>query len=222
MTRASRACVVLGEGDAELGARLRSALEGIGCQVVAEARTADDVVAVTREFEPEVVVLDVRLEGDGILAAERITHEVPSSRLIMVTSSWNDEELYGCVRAGALGYLTEDSLPAALPSAVLRVLRGEPAAAPALVARIIAMFRAAVNRLHHRSSPWDELSDRERAVMELLSVGKTTGEVAERLSLSPTTVRVHVRSVLGKLGVENREKAVTILGNPSVAEPSEE
>ncbi|WP_307806978.1 response regulator transcription factor [Naasia sp. SYSU D00057] len=214
--------VVLADDHRPIRDRIRAALEAGGCEIVGEGANADDAVALTLAFRPDVVLLDIHMPGNGIRAAERIAREVPGTPVVMLTLSRDDDDLFESLRAGATGYLLKDTSPAALPAALHRVLAGEAAIPPALVARVLQHFRASPPRLLRRSGPAEKLSEREREVMELLGQGRSTEEVAKQLFLSPTTVRVHVSSVLRKLAVKDRESAISLLRQPSNPPPRSE
>ncbi len=199
-----------------LRGRIRAALEAGGIEVVAEAGTAEQAVQLTLEHEPDVALLDVHMPGNGIRAALRIGKEAPGTAVVMLTQSKEDEDLFDSLRAGAVGYLLKDTSPAALPVALRSVLAGEAAMPPSLVARVLQEFRGPSRRRFALRSPQTEkLSPREYEVMEMLSQGKSTEEVAKELFLSPTTVRVHVSTVLKKLAVKDRESAFSLLRGDS-------
>jgi DNA-binding NarL/FixJ family response regulator len=129
----------------------------------------------------------------------------------MLTQSADDDDLFDSLRAGASGYLLKAMEPATLADKLRGVLDGEAAMPPKLVARVLDDFREPARRLSRRPAAASRLSSREWEVMELLRSGKTTDEVAKQLFLSPTTVRVHVSSVLRKLAVKDRESAFKLL-----------
>jgi DNA-binding NarL/FixJ family response regulator len=130
----------------------------------------------------------------------------------MLTQSRDESDLFDALRAGASGYLMKDMNPDRLPDALRGVLNGEAAIPRTLVARILDEFRApAVRRFGRKNKAAALLTSREWEVMELLSEGQTTDEVARRLFVAPTTVRVHISSVLRKLRVKDRKSAFDLL-----------
>lgn len=130
----------------------------------------------------------------------------------MLTQSAEDDDLFDSMRAGASGYLLKDTDPGRLAAALRGVLSGEAAIPRRLVARILGEFQAPrSHRFVRRPSAADKLSEREWEVLKLLSEGLSTQAVAERLFLSPTTVRVHVSTVLRKLRVKDRDSAFKLL-----------
>jgi DNA-binding NarL/FixJ family response regulator len=204
--------VVMADDEARLRRRVRETLEADGCEVVGEGASADEAVRLTSKHRPDVALLDINMPGSGIRAAREIARQAPETAVVMLTLSAEDEDLFDSLRAGAAGYLLKDSDPAQLGQALRSVLAGEGAMHPVLVARIMAEFRAAPTRRLGRASPAAaKLSPREWEVISLLGEGISTEEVAARLFLSPTTVRVHVSSVLKKLRVKDRESAFRLL-----------
>ena len=204
--------VVIADDHTRLRARVREALEAGGCTVVGEGATADHAIALCREHRPDVALLDIHMPGSGIHAAQEIGRALPETAIVMLTQSREDEDLFDSLRAGASGYLLKDTDPDKIGDALRGVLAGEAAMPPRLVARIMDEFRAPTKRRFLRSTPAAaKLSAREWEVMELLSDGLSTEEVAGRLFLSPTTVRVHVSTVLKKLRVKDRQSAFKLL-----------
>jgi DNA-binding NarL/FixJ family response regulator len=204
--------VVMADDHTRLRAAVRQALEGGGCVVLGEGATAEDAVRLTLEQRPDVALLDIHMPGSGIHAAQEIARLAPDTAIVMLTQSADDDDLFDSLRAGAVGYLLKDADPAGLPAALRAVLAGEGAMAPRLVARIMDEFRAPTKRrFGRRSAAASRLSAREWEVMQLLGEGLSTEEVAGRLFVSPTTVRVHVSAVLKKLRVRDRESAFKVL-----------
>jgi DNA-binding NarL/FixJ family response regulator len=203
--------VVLADDHAHLRGRIRAALESGGCTICGEGATADEAIELARAHRPDVVLLDIHMPGNGIRAAGQISRDVPETVVVMLTQSTDDDDLFDSLRAGASGYLLKNTYPDELPVVLRRVLAGEAAMSPHLVTRILAEFRGPSRRHQRRSSAAAKLSAREWEVMELLGEGNSTEQVAGRLFLSPTTVRVHVSTVLRKLAVKDRESALRML-----------
>ncbi len=204
--------VVVGDGDADTRSAVIAALEGNQCVVCGEAGTTDEVIAVAVEQRPDVVLLDVDLPGHGITAAREIARRLPATALVMFAAKADDDDLLDSLRAGASGYLMKDTDPARLGFALRGVLNGEAAIPRHLVRRLTEEFRApALPRFVQTSPAAAKLTAREWQVMELLGAGLTTDQVARRLFLSRSTVRVHVSSALKKLRVTDREAAFALL-----------
>lgn len=204
--------VVLADDHARIRRQVRMALEGGGCTVVGEAATADEAIALVAEHRPDVVLLDIHMPGNGIRAAREIAGLHPGLPVVMLTQSVEEDDLFDSLRAGAGGYLLKDTDPRELPGALRAVLAGDGAVSPRMVMRIMDEFRGPTKRRFGRRSPAAaRLSPREWEIMNLLSSGRSTEEVAQDLFVSPTTVRVHVSTVLKKLHVADRESAFRAL-----------
>ena len=209
---ASGISVVMADDHAQVRSILRAALEEGGCEVVGEGSTADEAVRLAVAHEPDVALLDIHMPGNGIGAARRISQELPQTAIVMLTSSREDGDLFDAVRAGASGYLIKGSDPGEIPQQLRDVLAGKAAMPAHLVARVLEEFRAPRKGLLRTSTTAaDKLSPREREIMELLADGMSTDDVAHQLFVSPTTVRVHVSSVLRKLRVKDREGAFRVI-----------
>ncbi|MDQ3416634.1 MAG: response regulator transcription factor [Actinomycetota bacterium] len=203
--------VVIADDHLPMRTVIREALEAGGFNICAEAADAPAAVQLAVGHRPDVVLLDIHMPGNGISAAAAISTALPETAIVMLTSSREDDDLFDSLRAGASGYLLKDTDPARLPAALRAVLAGEAAIPRALVARILGEFRAPARRFLRKSPAAAKLSAREWEVMELLAQGASTDEVARRLFVSPTTVRVHVSSVLRKLRVKDRQGAFDLL-----------
>jgi DNA-binding NarL/FixJ family response regulator len=204
--------VVIADDHAPLRGTVRRALESGGCVVCGEAATGPEAVALVSEHRPDVALLDIHMPGSGIAAAARITTALPQTTVVMLTYSRADEDLFDSLRAGARGYLLKDMNPDRVGAALRGVLDGEAALPRALVARVLDEFRSTSKRkLVFRQRRSAALTDREWETMALLRDGLTTEEVAERLFISPATVRVHVSSVVKKLQATDRAQALRML-----------
>ncbi len=203
--------VVMADDHVHMRSMLRAALEAGGCEVCGEGASAEDAVRLAVELEPDVVLLDIHMPGNGIEAARQVGQQLPQTAIVMLTSSREDEDLFEALRAGASGYLLKGADPAEIPGLLQDVLAGKAAMPATLMARVLEEFRAPKKSVLRRSAAADKLSAREREIMELLGNGMTTDEVAQKLFLSPTTVRVHVSSVLKKLRVKDRDSAFRAL-----------
>ncbi len=204
--------VLLADDHPPVRARIREALEDGGFEVCAEAANATRAVEGAMECRPDVVLLDIHMPGNGIKAARELTDLLPEAAIVMMTQSSDDADLFDALRAGAAGYLLKDMDFDRLPDALRGVLAGEAAIPGTLVARILDTFRTPrVRRFGRKNKAAQLLTSREWEVMELLSDGLSTEDVARRLFISPTTVRVHLSSVLRKLRVKDRHTAFEML-----------
>ena len=189
---------------------IKLALEGHGFSVVGEAADGAGAVEASVRERPDIVLLDIHMPGGGIAACREITAAVPETKVVMLTVSRTDADLFDALQAGAAGYLLKGMDPARLPLAIRGVLDGEAALPRTLAARLIEEFR---ERADHgpialvRRTP-NDLTSREWEVLDAMREGLRTRQIAGRLWISETTVRRHVGSILHKLQVPDREAAV--------------
>ncbi len=187
-----------------------------GFDVCAQAGDAEAAVAAARETRPDVCLLDVHMPGSGIAAASAVFRELPETAVVMLTVSESDEDLFDALRAGASGYLLKGDDPHALGGTLRRILAGEAALPPHLLARVLHEFRGrSGRRVLAGGGGRAGLTEREWTVLELLRDGLSTSEIAGRLFVTPATVRSHVSAILAKLGVRDRAAAVGLLDRPS-------
>jgi DNA-binding NarL/FixJ family response regulator len=205
--------VLLADDHAAVRAGIRLALAGEGFHVVAEAADGPDAVRLAKEVNPDIALLDVNMPGSGIKAAEEIVQALPATVVVMLTVSRDDDDLFAALRAGASGYLLKDTDPGRLPFALRGVLDGEAALPRGLVARLIEEFRTRGKRrrLPLMRQRGVELTEREWEVLEFLHDGLSTADIAERMTISPVTVRRHVSEILKKLRVTTREEAIQLM-----------
>lgn len=193
---------------------VRQALEAAQFEISAEVGDAAAALEAARRDRPDICLLDIHMPGNGIAAAKAIRDEVPETVVVMLTVSLTDADLFDSLRAGAVGYLLKDTSASKLPVALRAVLAGEAALPRTLVARLVAEFRSREDRrqlllLSNRSV---RLTGREWEILDLLRENLTTREIAERLFISPGTVRSHVSAILGKFHVSDRKGALRLLG----------
>jgi DNA-binding NarL/FixJ family response regulator len=208
------ASVLIADDHAPTRADIRSILEEDGrFTVLWEAGDAPAAVAAAVEGKPQVCLLDVRMPGGGVAAAWEISARLPETKIVMLTVSRDDKDLFAALRAGASGYLLKDVAPDRLADALEAVLSGESALPGSLVARLVAEFRDRGPRrrtLVSAESGGAQLTSREWQVLELMRQGMTTAQIARRLVVSPATVRSHVAAILRKLRVPDREAALKL------------
>ena len=205
--------VLIADDHVAARAGIRAALTGHDFEICAEVGDADGAVEAALRERPQVCLLDIRMPGNGIAAAARIHAELPTTAIIMLTASADDQDLLDSLRAGALGYLLKRTDPDRLPHAIKGVLEGEAAVPRVLVSRLVDEIRQSGRRRLRGTA----LTPREWDVLERLRDGATTAQIAERLSVSPVTVRRHISDLVRKLGVSSREEAVRLLDERSDA-----
>lgn len=186
---------------------LRAMLTGQrGLEVVGEATNGREALLLCRRLQPDLALLDVRMpELDGLAACRAIKQECPATSVILVTMHENPEYLFEALKAGAAGYVLKDLSQRELITAVHGVLRGESILNQELVARLLQ--RLASETPTQEDLPPGRLSPREREVLQLLSLGQTNREIASKLTVSVSTVKIHVEHILAKLGVSDRTQA---------------
>lgn len=175
-------------------------------EVVAEASNAKESISMVDTFEPDIVLMDIRLPGkSGIEACEEIKEKHPEIRVIMLTSYAEDEMLFSAIKAGASGYVLKQIDSEGLVKSLDAVARGEASLDPAVTQRVFQEVRRAVKE--EEAASFSDLSQQEKMVLKLVSEGKTNREIAQSLYLGEGTVRNYVSSILSKLGVSNRAEA---------------
>ncbi len=186
-----------------------TAIESEGdMQVAGEASNGNDAVAQARALRPDVIVMDLLMPAkDGLQAMAEIRAANPDARILALTSSTDQDLVVAAVQAGALGYLTKDTPRAQLLQAIREVQSGNGFLPPAIARKLIDRVHAE----HVPSGPAEPLTEREQQVLELVGQGASNKEIAQALTLSEATVRVHVHNLLGKLGLENRGQAMVYM-----------
>jgi two-component system NarL family response regulator len=179
-------------------------------EVVAEAEDGEDALEKAVEFVPDVVLMDVRMPGvDGIEATRRIAEKVPTAKILMLTVSDEEEDLYEAIKAGATGYLLKEVSIEEVAPAARAVVAGQSLISPSMASKLLGEFSNLAKRAEERSSvPTPRLTERELEVLRLVAQGKSNREIAGDLYISENTVKNHVRNILEKLHLHTRMEAV--------------
>lgn len=206
MTESPTIRVLLVDDEKLVRAGLRALVDGEdGIQVVGEAGDGAEAVSMTKALAPDVVCMDVRMpKVDGIQATKVITERHPSSKVLVLTTFENDDYVNEALHAGAQGFLLKRSAPDAVVHAIQTVHRGDSLLYPDSVRRLVA--HAAPAATDRPGLPM--LSEREGDVLRLIARGLSNAEIAAELFVTVETVKTHVTSILGKLGVRDRVQAV--------------
>lgn len=188
---------------------LRSLLESQDIEVVAEAKNGQEAVDLSWECKPDVVLMDLTMpEMDGLEATKRIASELPDVKVVILTASDEDSNLFEAIKSGAKGYLLKDLESAHFFSLLEGVERGEPALTPSVARKLLDEFARPKKPTKEEYDP-DALTDREREVLELMVQGTTSNRrLAKHLGVSENTVKFHVRNILDKLHLHNRAQVV--------------
>jgi two-component system response regulator DevR len=177
-------------------------------QVVGEAGTGAEALQVVERFQPDVVLMDIRMPGEsGIEATRAILSTYPRTRVVILTSFADDELVLRAIQAGAAGYVLKQADNQDLLRAITAAAQGEALLDPATTARLLQQVRA-FGRMADEDA-FHELSQREMQVLAEVARGKTNAEIADVLSLSEKTVRNHVSTILEKLNLSNRVELAT-------------
>jgi DNA-binding NarL/FixJ family response regulator len=175
-------------------------------EVVAEAAGADEAVATAKEYQPDVIIMDIRLPGkSGIDATKEIMEDLPETKIIMLTSFAEDELLFDAINAGAYGYILKQIGSDDLINALDAIGRNEALLDPALTQKVFKRVREASRKATDEA--FATLSDQEIRILSLISEGKTNKEIAADIFLSEKTVRNYVSSILSKLNLRTRSEA---------------
>jgi DNA-binding NarL/FixJ family response regulator len=176
-------------------------------ELVGEAATGLEAVALAGRLKPDVALMDIKMPDlDGIEATRRVMAESPKTRVLVVTMFEDDDSVLTAMRAGARGYVVKGMRSADAIRAIRAVAEGEAIFSPAIAGRLINMLSGASQAAGPAAFP--ELTERERQTLQLIAQGHKNAVIAERLHLSPKTVRNYVSSILDKLQLADRSQAI--------------
>jgi DNA-binding NarL/FixJ family response regulator len=176
-------------------------------EVVGEARDAQSAIELAAEWLPDIVLMDVRMPGmNGIEAARRIRAAQPAVRILMLTESEEEDDLYGAVRAGATGYLLKEVAIDEIADAIRAVAGGQALVSPMMTTKLLSEFNALSRRVEEEHDS-RRLTPRELEVLRLIARGLSNKDIATELVIAENTVRNHVRNILEKLEVRSRVEA---------------
>jgi DNA-binding NarL/FixJ family response regulator len=200
---------------------LRSLLEARDMKIVGEAENGRQAVELAWEHKPDVVLMDLMMpEMDGLEATKHLAAELPEIKVVILTASDDDSNLFEAIKAGAKGYLLKDLQSDEFFALLDGVDRGEPALTPVLARKLLDEFARAKGTESY--SP-DALTEREQEVLELMVKGVTTNrKLAGTLGISENTVKFHVRNILDKLHLHNRAQVVAYALRNRLVEPPQQ
>jgi DNA-binding NarL/FixJ family response regulator len=172
-----------------------------GVQVVGEADTGHKAIELVRSRNPDVVLMDIAMpEMNGLETSARVTKEFPNVRVIMLSMHAGEEYVMQALRAGASGYLLKDAATSELELAVRAVARGETYLTPTISKRVIDDY---LMRTTGTNSPTDQLTKRQREILQLIAKGYTSKEMAQMLNLSPKTIETHRTQLMKQLDIHD-------------------
>ncbi|GMU66542.1 MAG: DNA-binding response regulator [Acidobacteriota bacterium] len=199
--------LVIADDHALFRESLKGLLAARGHEVVAEARNGREAVALAHRHKPDVVLMDLSMpEVDGLAATRLIVADLPEVKVVVLTASDDDQNLFEAVKSGAQGYLLKNLDAGDFFEHLEGVARGEPALTPALARKLMREF---AKPAPERKDDPDALTDRELEVLQCLVEGVTSNrKLSDRLGVSENTVKFHVRNILDKLHLHNRAQVV--------------
>ncbi|HEY3144061.1 MAG TPA: response regulator transcription factor [Acidimicrobiales bacterium] len=193
-----------------------------GIEVVGEAGTADSAITAARALQPDVVLVDLAMPGDGIEAIRGMQALPTPPRCLVLTSFAGDDKVLPALRAGAAGYLLKDVHPSDLEAAIRTVHQGGTLLAPAVASRVIHEATSPHRDDSAEAGRLAELTPREREVLALLGRGLSNRELAEALFVSEKTIKTHVSSILTKLRVTDRTQAALYAARNGLVDDSQD
>jgi len=179
-------------------------------EVVGEAHDAEQAFARAEELMPDVVLMDVRMPGgSGLEATQRIKQEMPHVKVLVLTNSDEEADLYDAIKAGASGYLLKEISSEEVADAIRSVVQGHSRISPAMASKLLNEFQAMSKRSDDRQplAP-PRLTERELQVLRLVAKGLGNRDIAQQLFISENTVKNHIRNILEKLQLHSRMEAV--------------
>jgi DNA-binding NarL/FixJ family response regulator len=178
-------------------------------EIVGEASEGLEAIERAADLQPDVVLMDVRMPGvGGIEATRRIRNAQPATRVVMLTVSEDEEDLFAAVRAGATGYLLKEVSIDEVANAVRAVARGQALVTPSMASKLLGEFNVLSRRIDAQHGAAPRLTDREVEVLRLVAKGMSNKEIASELVIAENTVKNHVRNILEKLQLHSRMEAV--------------
>ncbi len=201
--------VLLADDHALFRAGIASLLKAWGMETVGQAANGLEALAHARSLRPDLVLMDIGMSPcNGLEATRLIKAELPETKIVIVTVSDDDDDLFEAIKSGAEGYLLKDMSEEELGRTLTGIAAGEPALSPGLAAKILDEFARLSRDGATKGAESDGLTPREREVLELVVTGATNREIAAALYISENTVNFHMKHILAKLHLKNRAQAV--------------
>jgi DNA-binding NarL/FixJ family response regulator len=179
-------------------------------EIVGQAGNSQEAVQLARDLLPDLILLDIDMPGGGLEAARSVAEECPVTRIVILTSSEDDDHLIGALKIGARAYILKGVAARELIRILRSVWAGESYVPPRLAASLLLELRERPSQEKQSTSPLDELTAREREILENLAAGLSNKEIGEKLFLSEKTVKHYMTNILQKLQVRNRVEAALL------------
>ena len=213
--------ILIVEDDALMRAGLRGVLSSDpAIELVGEADDGRAAAYRTRLLEPDVVLMDIRMPDlDGISATREVLAAFPEVKVVILTTFEDDDYIFGALSAGASGFLLKRTRPEDLIAAIHTIAAGDSLLSPSVTSRVIERMAGQPPPGAAHDARLDELTPRETEVLELVARGLSNGEIAAELVIEESTVKTHVKRILGKLGARDRVQAVIFAYESGLAQP---
>jgi DNA-binding NarL/FixJ family response regulator len=214
--------VLIADDDDLMRAGLAELLSGDpSIELAGEARTGREAIERARRLDPDVVLMDVRMPDlDGIEATRKLAGKAPRTKVLILTTFEEDDYIFGAVRAGASGFLLKRTRPEELIAAVHTIAAGDSLLSPSVTRRVIDRMAQQPTPEFDAQAKLDELTPREREVLELVARGLSNREIAAELVVEGSTIRTHVKRILMKLGLRDRIQVVIFAYETGVNRPA--
>ncbi|SDM15357.1 two component transcriptional regulator, LuxR family [Paenibacillus jilunlii] len=188
-----------------------------GIEVVGEAGSGEEGIRLAQEYNPDVVLMDLVMDGmDGIETTRQLLKLYPDCKVIVLTSYLDDEKMYPVIEAGAFSYLLKTSRASEVADAIRAAARGQSVLESQVASKMMNRFRS--NAKSSEAPAYKELTEREMEVLKLLAQGRSNQDIADQLIIGIKTVKFHVTNILAKLGVEDRTQAAIYAYKNGLAE----
>ncbi|MHA6533201.1 response regulator [Paenibacillus sp. BAC0078] len=188
-----------------------------GIEVVGEAGSGEEGIRLAQEYNPDVVLMDLVMEGmDGIETTRQLLKLYPDCKVIVLTSYLDDEKMYPVIEAGAFSYLLKTARASEVADAIRAAARGQSVLESQVASKMMNRFRSSAKG--SEAPAYKELTEREMEVLKLLAQGKSNQDIADQLIIGIKTVKFHVTNILAKLGVEDRTQAAIYAYKNGLAE----
>jgi two-component system, NarL family, response regulator LiaR len=183
-------------------------------EVVGEARSGNEGVQLVKKLKPDIVLMDLLMEnGNGIMATKEILSFQPNCKVIIITSYYDDQQVFPALEAGAFSYLLKTATASEIVQAINKAVKGETIIEPKVANKMLNRFRTSERKPH------DDLTERELDVLKCLGEGMTNQEISEDLFIGVKTVKTHVSNILSKLSVSDRTQAAVYANRNGILKP---